>query len=79
MTINNKIAVVVPVFQAGEIIDELCSRIVNNLSKITDEFEIILVDDCSSDNSWDKIKKKSLKDHRIKGYLLSRILDNTMQ
>ena len=72
MKIHSKIAVVVPVYQAGEIIDELCVRVINNLSKITDKFEIILVDDSSSDNSWVKIKENSLKDHRIKGYLLSR-------
>ena len=72
MKINSKIAVVVPVYQAGEIIDELCVRVINNLSKITDKFEIILVDDSSSDNSWVKIKENSLKDHRIKGIKLSR-------
>lgn len=72
MKINSKIAVVVPVYQAGEIIDELCIRVIDNLSKITHKFEIILVDDSSSDNSWDKIKENSLKDQRVKGYLLSR-------
>ena len=42
------------------------------LSKITDSFEIILIDDCSSDSSWIKIKENSLKDTRIKGFLLSK-------
>tara|TARA_B110000483_G_scaffold57646_1_gene72126 strand:- start:925 stop:1860 length:936 start_codon:yes stop_codon:yes gene_type:complete len=69
---TNKIAVVVPVYLAEKILDELCSRLTFNLSKITDSFEIILVDDSSSDNSWTKIKHNSLKDNRIKGYLLSR-------
>lgn len=61
-----------PVYNAEKIVDELCSRLIFTLSQITDSFEIILVDDSSSDNSWIKIKENSLKDNRIKGYLLSR-------
>ena len=67
-----KISVVSPVYNAEKIIDVLCSRLITNLSKLTDAFEIILVDDNSSDDSWKKIKENTLKDHRIKGYLLSR-------
>jgi len=72
LLIHNKIAVVVPVYSAEKILDELCSRLTFNLSQITDSFEIILVDDSSSDSSWIKIKENTLKDDRIKGYLLSR-------
>ena len=72
MLIHNKIAVVVPVYSAEKILDELCSRLTFNLSQITDSFEIILVDDSSSDGSWNKIKENTLKDDRIKGFLLSR-------
>ena len=67
-----EIAVVVPVYRAEKIIDELCSRLKFNLSQITGSFEIILIDDCSSDSSWIKIKENSLKDTRIKGFLLSK-------
>jgi len=69
---SNKISIVSPVYNAEKIIDELCNRLIANLSKLTDAFEIILVDDNSSDDSWKKIKENTLKDHRIKGYLLSR-------
>ena len=72
MLIHNKIAVVVPVYSAEKILDELCSRLTFNLSQITDSFEIILVDDSSTDGSWNKIKENTLKDDRIKGFLLSR-------
>lgn len=72
MLIHNKIAVVVPVYSAEKILDELCRRLTFNLSQITDSFEIILVDDSSSDGSWNKIKENTLKDDRIKGFLLSR-------
>jgi polyisoprenyl-phosphate glycosyltransferase len=69
---NIKISVVSPVYKAEKMIDELCSRLINNLSKITDEFEIILIDDFSPDNSWNKIKAYTKKDKRIKAYQLSR-------
>ena len=72
MSKHNKIAVVVPVYMAEKIVDELCSRLIFNLTQITESFEIILIDDSSPDNSWDKIKENTLKDDRIKGYLLSR-------
>ena len=72
MLIHNKIAVVVPVYRAEKIIGELCKRLISSLSEITADFEIILVDDRSTDNSWKKIKENTLKDDRIKGYLLSK-------
>ena len=72
MNSETKIAVIIPVYNAEKILDELCSRLTFNLSQITDSFEIILVDDGSSDSSWNKIKENSLKDNRIKGFLLSK-------
>ena len=72
MNSETKIAVIIPVYRAEKIVDELCNRIITNLSKLTDAFEIILIDDSSPDNSWNKIKENTLKDDRIKGYLLSR-------
>ena len=72
MNTETKIAVIIPVYSAEKILDELCSRLTFNLSQITDSFEIILVDDSSSDGSWNKIKENTLKDDRIKGFLLSR-------
>ena len=67
-----QISVVIPVYRAEKIIDELCNRLIANLSKLTDAFEILLIDDSSPDNSWGKIKENTFKDNRIKGYLLSR-------
>ena len=67
-----EIAVVVPVYRAEKIIDELCSRLIFNLSQITDSFEIILIDDCSSDSFCFKIKENSSKDKHIKEFLLSK-------
>lgn len=67
-----EISVVIPVYRAEKIINELCSRLIKNLSLITDNFEIILLDDGSPDKSWNKITKNANDEKRIKGYQLSR-------
>ena len=66
------ISVVSPVYKAEDIVDELVKRIIDSVSKITDDFEIILVEDSSPDNSWQKIKDNCITDNRIKGIQLSR-------
>jgi polyisoprenyl-phosphate glycosyltransferase len=66
------ISVVSPVYKALDSIDELISRLLVSLGDITDSFEIILVDDCSPDNSWDKIVTWQTKDKRVRGLKLSR-------
>lgn len=71
---NNKISlsIVSPVYQAESILDELLKKIKENVLPITDIFEIILIDDGSSDSSWIKIIEHCKKDNRIKGIKLSR-------
>ncbi|MEM7550844.1 MAG: glycosyltransferase family 2 protein [Bacteroidota bacterium] len=70
--ITPKISVVSPVYRAENIIEELVKRIIIQLSKITVDFEIVLVEDGSPDESWKKIKKETSKDDRVKGIKLSR-------
>lgn len=53
-------------------VHELVSRIKENVSKITEDFDIILVNDASPDNSWEMILKECHSDHRVKGINLSR-------
>ena len=66
------ISVVSPVYMASGIVDELVSRIKENLSTITTDFEIVLVEDGSPDNSWEEIEKNCKKDKRVKGIKLTR-------
>lgn len=66
------ISIVSPVYGAEKIVDELVKRIVEEVVKITDDFEVILVEDGSPDNCWQKIKENCLKDKRVKGIKLSR-------
>ena len=67
-----KLSIVSPVYKADKIIDELVKRIVDSVSKITEEFEIILVDDGSPDDPWSVIERNCKRDNRVKGIKLSR-------
>lgn len=66
------ISVVSPVYKAENIVDELVARLILTLKTISDDFEIILVEDGSIDGSWKKIEQNCLKDSRVKGLKLSR-------
>ena len=67
-----KICVVIPVFNSEKIIEELILQLETNLSKLTDKYEIVLVNDCSNDGSWEKIKILSNKFSFLKGISLSK-------
>lgn len=66
------ISIISPVYQAEGCLEELYRRIVETVEKITKQFEIILIDDGSKDNSWNVICDLSRKDKRVSGYRLSR-------
>jgi dolichol-phosphate mannosyltransferase len=66
------LSIISPVFMAEKIVDELVERISEEVSKITENFEIILVEDGSLDNSWEAIERNCQKDKRVKGIKLSR-------
>ncbi len=66
------ISVVSPVYKAKKMVDILVAQLIETLSKITNDFEILLIDDGSPDNSWESIIESSKKDSRVKGIRLSR-------
>jgi len=67
-----KISVISPVYKAERIVNELVFQIDKHLSEITNDFEIILVDDGSEDNSWQKIAENCKLNKKVKGIKLSR-------
>jgi len=67
-----KISVVSPVYMAGQIIDSLVRRLTSTLDAMQCQYEIILVNDCSPDLSWQRIRECCARDSRIKGISLSR-------
>jgi polyisoprenyl-phosphate glycosyltransferase len=66
------ISVVSPVYRAEKILSLLVEEIKRNTELITSDFEIILVEDGSPDNSWEAICEEAKKDSRVKGIKLSR-------
>lgn len=69
---NVHISVVSPVYKAEYLLNELVMRLHQSLSVITADYEIILVDDGSPDQSWKLIEQLCISDTRIKGIKLSR-------
>lgn len=67
-----KISVVVPIFNEEASIRELCERTVKVCESIRMEFEIILVENGSTDSSLEILKELRGRDKRIKYISLSR-------
>ncbi len=66
------ISVVTPVYKAETCLEELYRRLVTALSGITEDFEIIMVEDRGGDRSWEIIRELARKDARVKGIQFSR-------
>lgn len=66
------ISVVIPVYQSEACLRELYARLVSSLEMISGNFEIIMVEDCGGDGSWNIIRELSKTDKRVKGLHFSR-------
>lgn len=66
------ISMVSPVYRGEKMVAELVRRNVESVSTITDDYEIILVNDASPDNSWEEIVKQCAANSKVKGINLSR-------
>jgi len=66
------ISAVVPVFFEELIIRELGDRLSKALGSITEDFEIVFVEDGSTDRTWNVIRELSAEDRRIRGVRFSR-------
>jgi undecaprenyl-phosphate 4-deoxy-4-formamido-L-arabinose transferase len=70
--IKDKISIVIPVYNGEKSLEELYQKLLNTLNEITNEFEIIMVDDNSSDQSYQKILSLNESDSRVKGIKLAK-------
>jgi glycosyltransferase involved in cell wall biosynthesis len=61
------ISVVVPVYQGEKTTQELYIRLKASLETITKDYEILLIDDGSKDESWNVIAAIAANDNRVKG------------
>lgn len=60
---NPKVSIVLPVFNAGIYLKDCLESLLNQTYK---DFELIIVDDCSTDNSYQILKQYSLKYRKIR-------------
>ncbi len=73
-----EISIIAPVFNEEVVVEEFYNRVVNVLSKISTSFEIIFIDDGSTDKTLYKIKKLSERDSSIKAISFSRNFGHSM-
>src|SRR5882762_5540184 len=66
------ISVVSPVYRAEDIVDEFVRQVRQALEQVTADFEIVLVEDGSDDETWPRIAAACAADPRVKGIKLSR-------
>ncbi|MCC6610811.1 MAG: glycosyltransferase family 2 protein [Burkholderiales bacterium] len=66
------ISIVTPVYKAEGCLEELYARLVAVLGGITQDFEIVMVEDCGGDRSWDIIGELARRDPRVRGIQFSR-------
>jgi len=66
------ISIVIPVYGCKACLLELYSRLKETLELISNDFEIIMVNDASPDMPWNAITEIAQKDQRVKGINLSR-------
>lgn len=66
------ISVVIPVYKAEGCLEELYMRLRASLEGISSGFEIVFVEDCGGDNSWQEIERLAAEDSRVRGIQFSR-------
>jgi polyisoprenyl-phosphate glycosyltransferase len=67
-----QLSVVVPVYGCAGCLGALHERLTRSVAEITGSWELVLVDDRSTDGSWDVIQGLARSDPRVRGFRLSR-------
>jgi len=67
-----KVSIVSPVYRAEKIVERLVNQIEKYIIELTDNYEIILVEDGSPDDSWSEISRICKINDKVKGVKLSR-------
>ncbi len=66
------VSIVIPVFNAETMLGQLCAELAAELPDLSSDYEIVLVDDCSRDRSWEVIETLAKNDRRIRGIAFGR-------
>jgi dolichol-phosphate mannosyltransferase len=72
MVYTPKISIIAPIYnEAGNLL-ELYARVKETLNSTNDTWELVLIDDGSTDGSTDMIRKLSDEDHRVRPVIFAR-------
>jgi dolichol-phosphate mannosyltransferase len=66
------ITAVIPLLNEEKVVGELIRRVELNLKSVSLDYRVILVDDGSTDSTWEKIKKAGADNSKISGIRFSR-------
>lgn len=68
-----KISFVIPCYNSEKTIESVIAEIENTVeTRGSDDYEIVLVNDCSKDNVWEKIKSIARQNTHVKGICFSK-------
>ena len=67
-----ELSVVVPVYGCAGCLAALHERVARSVSEITDSWELVLVDDRSTDGGWEMLQRLARADGHVRGFRLSR-------
>lgn len=70
--VSVRLSIVIPVYRSQGTLAELHRRIVAALEPIEPSFEIVMVEDCGGDASWQIIQEIAERDPRVRGFQLNR-------
>jgi glycosyltransferase involved in cell wall biosynthesis len=70
--LGKELSVVIPLLNEEALLAELVRQVKSHCETFTEDFEIILIDDGSIDDTWMLIEKEGLNDPRIQGIQFSR-------
>ncbi len=69
---NPQISIIVPIFNESACINELYQRVCKTMDSKNNKWELLLVDDGSTDGSTDLIRKLAKKDRHVKPVIFAR-------
>jgi glycosyltransferase involved in cell wall biosynthesis len=67
-----ELSVVIPVYGCEGALRELHARVCRACEEVTDDFELVLIEDRGSDSSWELLAELARADDRVRAFRLSR-------